>query len=73
MTNKKFKKNPTNFTRMADLISGHPVQKSIAFHFHPCNHLHLPQKKFYVVLWDLLIKFIRTFGGVWQYNVEIRE
>ena len=45
MTNKKFKKNPTNFTRMADLISGHPVQKSIAFHFHPCNPVHLPQKK----------------------------
>ena len=22
---------------MAALISGHPVQKSIAIHFHPCN------------------------------------
>ena len=32
-----------NFTRMATLISGHPVQKSIAIHFHPCNPVLLPQ------------------------------
>ena len=26
---------------------------------------------FYFVLWDLFSKFIRVFGGIWQYNVEI--
>ena len=41
-----------NFTRIVALISGHPVQKSIAIHFH--------------VLWDLFIKFICIFGGIWQ-------
>ena len=28
---------------MAALIFGHPVQKSIAIHFHPCNPVFLPQ------------------------------
>ena len=39
MTNTKVQ----NFARMATLISGHPVQKSIAIHFHPCNPVLLPQ------------------------------
>ena len=28
---------------MAALISGHPVQKSIATHFYPCNPVHFLQ------------------------------
>ena len=34
-----------NFTSIAALISGHPVQKSIAIHFHPYNPVLLPQNK----------------------------
>ena len=59
-----------NFTRMAALISGHPVQKSIAIHFHPCNP-YTSKYLFFLVLWDLFIKLIRVFGGIWQYNVGI--
>ena len=36
-------KKVQNFTRMAALISGHPVQKSVAIHFHPCNPVLLLQ------------------------------
>ena len=55
---------------MTDLISGHPVQ----IHFHPCNPVLLPRKYlFYLVLWELLIKFICVFGGIWQHNVEIEN
>ena len=39
MTNASFTFN----SRIAALISGHPVQKSIAIHFHPCNPVFRPQ------------------------------
>ena len=30
--------------------------------------------RFYLVLWNLFIKSIRVFGGIWQYhNVEIKN
>ena len=61
-----------NFTRMEALISENPVQKSIAIHFHPCNPALLP-KNTCSILWDLCIKFICVFGGIWQCNVEIRK
>ena len=44
-----------NFTRMTALVSGHPVPKSIAIHFHPCNLELLPQNTCSIVfLCDLL-------------------
>ena len=43
MTNQRFKLLPECPARMAALISGHPLQKSIAIHFHPCNPVLLPQ------------------------------
>ena len=68
-------KKVQNFTRMAALISGHPAQKSIARDSHPCNPILRSTSKylFYVVLWDLFIKFIRVFSGIWQHNVDIRK
>ena len=49
---------------MAALISGHPVQKLIAIHFHPCNPVLLPQTTCYI-LGYLFDEFIRVFGGIW--------
>ena len=70
MTNKRFKISPG---WLAALISGHPVQKSIVIHFHPCNLVLSPQNTCSILLWDLCIKFMRVFGGIWQHNVEIRK
>ena len=39
MTNKRFKISP----EWQASISGHPVQKSNAIHFHPCNPDLLPE------------------------------
>ena len=70
MTNKRFK----NLSRMAALIFGHLSCLKIN-----CNPLlsssYASSSKylFYVVLLDLFVKFSRVFGGIWQYNVEIRK
>ena len=64
ITNKKVR----NFARMAALISGHPVQKSIAIHFHPCNPVLLPQNTcsilfcciFLTNLFVYLVAFVNT-------------
>ena len=31
------------------------------------------KKLFYILLWDVFIKYVRLFGGIRQYNVEIRK
>ena len=62
---KKYQRKFPNFTKMAALIPGHPVQKN-------CNPLPslqscIPSSKylFYLVLWDLFDKFILSvFGGI---------
>ena len=59
---------------MAALISGHPVQKSNAIHFHPCNPVLLPQNSFSILFSGIFLSiFFRVFGGIWQQNVEIRK
>ena len=59
-----------NFTRMAASISGHPVQKTIAIHFHPCTPILLPQNTCSILflVFFFFIQFIYLFGGIWQYN-----
>ena len=32
-----------------------------------------PKYLFYLVLWDLFVKFIRVLGRIWEYNAEIRK
>ena len=40
---------------MTILISGHPVQKSIAIHFHPCNPVLLPQNAWAILFCDYFL------------------
>ena len=40
---------------MAALISVHPVQKSIAIHFHHCNPVLLPQNTCSVLFWGIFL------------------
>ena len=40
---------------MAALISGHPVQKSIAIHFHPCNPVLVPQNTCSIMFCGILL------------------
>ena len=40
---------------MAALISGHPVQKSITIHFHPCNPVPLPQNTCSILFCGILL------------------
>ena len=56
MANKRLE----NFTRMVALISGHPVQISIAIHFHPCNPVLLPQNTCSIL-----------FGGIFLSNLFV--
>ena len=51
-----------NFTKKAALISGHPVQKSIAIHFHPCNPLLVPQNTCSVMFRGI---FYRIYSCIW--------
>ena len=49
---------------MAALTSGHPVQKSIAIHVHPCNPELLPETTCSILFCGFFfIKFICVFGG----------
>ena len=36
--------------RIAPLISGHPVQNSVAIHLYPCNPVLLPQNTYSILL-----------------------
>ena len=60
--------NVQNFTRMAILISGHPVQKSIAIRFHPCNPVLLPQNTcsilFCKIFSSILFMYLVAFGNI---------
>ena len=59
---------------MAALISGHPVQKSIAIHFHPCYSVLRPQNAGSILFCKTsFMNFIRVRGDICQYNVEIRK
>ena len=59
---------------MAALISGQLSKNQLQY---PLSFLQSCTSSskylFYLVLWDLYIKFIRVFGGIWQYNVENRH
>ena len=71
---KKYQKKKKKITKMAGLISGHPVQKSIAIHFHPCNPVLLLQNTcsilFFGIFLTNLFVYLMAFGN---YNGDIRE
>ena len=60
---------------MAVLISGHPAQKSNLMNCNPFPSLQSCTSSwkylFYLVLWDLFIKFISVVGGIWRYAKRI--
>ena len=59
---------------MTALISLHPVQRTIAIHFHHCNPVLLAQNTYSILFRGIfLIMFNRVSGGIWQYNVGIRQ
>ena len=62
MTNKK------NFHLNGALISGHPVQKSIAIHFHPCNPVLLPQSNCSILFCGIFLSnlfvYLVAFGNI---------
>ena len=60
MTN-KLKKTVQNFTKMVALISRHPVQESIAIHFHPCNPVFLPQTTHSILFYGMFFYQIYSF------------
>ena len=53
---------------MANLLSGHPVQKSIAIHFHPCNPVLLPQFSYPILFCEIylsdLFVYLVAFGNI---------
>ena len=56
---------------MAILLSGHPVQKSIAIHFHPCNPVLLPQNTRSILFCELFLSnlfvYLVAFGNkIWK-------
>ena len=59
MTNKRFK--------MAALISGHPAQKSIATHLHPCNPVLLLQNNCSILFCGIFLSnlfvYLVAFGN----------
>ena len=61
-------KKVQNFARMAALISGHPVQKSIAIHFHPCNPVLLFRNTSSILFWVIfltnLFVYLVAFGNI---------
>ena len=63
MTNKRME-----FHQMAAFISGHPVQKSITIHFHPCNPVLLPQDIFSILVCGIflsnLFMYLVAFGNM---------
>ena len=66
MTNKRFKISQNDSFDFCPKINRNPLpslQSCISF----------SKYLFYLVLWDLFINFIDVFGGIWQYNVEIRN
>ena len=68
-------KRVETFTIMAALISGHPVQISIAIHFYPCNSVLLPKNTCSILFCGMFfsIKVIRALGDIWQYDAEVRK
>ena len=74
MTYKRLKVPPECY--MAALISGHPVLKSIAIHFHPCNPVFLPQKTCFMLFCAIflpnLFMYLVAFGNImWKLEIEI--
>ena len=65
-----------NFTRMAALISGHSVQKSIAIHFHPCNPVLLPQNARSILFCGIFLSnvfgYLAAFGNI-MWKLENRN
>ena len=60
------------FTRMAALISQHPVHKSIVTHFHPCNPVLLPQNTCSILFCGIFLTNL-FINAIWQTNVEIED
>ena len=63
---------------MAALISGHPVQKWIAIHLHPCNPALLPQITcsilFLGIFLSNLFVYLVEFGKImWKLEIEISK
>ena len=59
---------------MAALISGHPVQKTIAIHFHPCNPVPLPQNTSSILVSAISLSnlYLVEFGNItWKLESEI--
>ena len=56
---KTYQLKTDQFTRMATSISGHPVQKSVAIHFHPCNPVLVPQNTC-----SNLFMYLVVFGNI---------
>ena len=59
-----------NFTRMASLISGNPVQKLNAIHIHPCNPVLLLRNSCSNLF--LLFLYLVAFGNITR-NLESRN
>ena len=63
-----------NFTRMAALITGHPVQKLIAIHFHPYNPVLLPQNIYSILFCGIFLSNLFVYlVAIWQHSMEMRK
>ena len=58
---------------MAALISGHPVQKSITIHFHPCNPVLLPQNNCSILFCGILLSDLFVYLVAFDNNYYTEE